>query len=41
MKHTLAFLDPATYQVRLDDRPVHAYTLSNAIEYIAPAKRVY
>jgi len=41
MKHTLAFLDPATFEVRLDDRPVHAYTLSNQIEYIAPAKRVY
>ncbi|WP_420394478.1 succinate dehydrogenase flavoprotein subunit [Acuticoccus sp.] len=40
MKHTLAFLDEG-YKVRLDDRPVHAYTLSNAIEYIAPAKRVY
>ncbi|MBJ3775252.1 succinate dehydrogenase flavoprotein subunit [Acuticoccus mangrovi] len=41
MKHTLAFLDPATYEVRIDDRPVHAYTMSNEIEYIAPAKRVY
>ena len=29
------------YKVTLEDRPVHAYTLSNAIEYIAPAKRVY
>jgi succinate dehydrogenase / fumarate reductase flavoprotein subunit len=41
MKHTLAFLDPATFEVRLEDRPVHSYTLSNQIEYIAPAKRVY
>jgi len=41
MKHTLAFLDPASFEVRLEDRPVHSYTLSNQIEYIAPAKRVY
>ncbi|MCF3935903.1 succinate dehydrogenase flavoprotein subunit [Acuticoccus sp. M5D2P5] len=41
MKHTLSFMDPATYKVTLEDRPVHTYTLSNAIEYIAPAKRVY
>ena len=40
MKHTLAFMD-ADYKVRLEDRPVHTYTLSNEIEYIAPAKRVY
>ncbi|MEM7694653.1 MAG: succinate dehydrogenase flavoprotein subunit [Pseudomonadota bacterium] len=40
MKHTLAYLDD-DYKVRIDDRPVHTYTLSNAIEYIAPAKRVY
>jgi succinate dehydrogenase / fumarate reductase flavoprotein subunit len=41
MKHTLAFLDPDTFEVRIDYRPVHAYTLSNEIEYIQPAKRVY
>ena len=40
MKHTLAYLDD-DYKVRLEDRPVHTYTLSNQIEYIAPAKRVY
>jgi succinate dehydrogenase / fumarate reductase flavoprotein subunit len=40
MKHTLAWLDDG-FNVRIEDRPVHTYTLSNAIEYIAPAKRVY
>ena len=40
MKHTLAFLGDG-YQVSIEDRPVHTYTLSNAIEYIQPAKRVY
>ncbi|MEW6256608.1 MAG: succinate dehydrogenase flavoprotein subunit [Pseudomonadota bacterium] len=41
MKHTLAYLDTATGKVRLDDRPVHTYTLSNDIQYIEPKKRVY
>ncbi|SHO65103.1 succinate dehydrogenase subunit A [Pseudoxanthobacter soli DSM 19599] len=41
MKHTLAWADPATRTVTLDYRPVHAYTMSNDIEYIAPQKRVY
>ena len=41
MKHTLAYLDTATGQVKLDDRPVHTYTLSNDIQYIEPKKRVY
>jgi succinate dehydrogenase / fumarate reductase flavoprotein subunit len=41
MKHTLAWLDPATGDVRIDYRPVHSYTLSNDIEYIPPKKRVY
>ena len=40
MKHTLAYLDDG-YKVRIEDRPVHTYTLSNQIEYIQPAKRVY
>jgi succinate dehydrogenase / fumarate reductase flavoprotein subunit len=40
MKHTLAFLDSGA-AVRLDDRPVHAYTLSNDVQYIEPRKRVY
>jgi succinate dehydrogenase / fumarate reductase, flavoprotein subunit len=25
----------------MDDRPVHTYTMSNEIEYIAPKARVY
>ncbi|HEX8662230.1 MAG TPA: succinate dehydrogenase flavoprotein subunit, partial [Brevundimonas sp.] len=29
MKHTLAWLEPKTGAVRLDYRPVHAYTMSN------------
>ena len=41
MKHTLAYFDPASGAVRLDDRPVHTYTLSNDIQYIEPKKRVY
>jgi succinate dehydrogenase / fumarate reductase flavoprotein subunit len=41
MKHTLAFIDPATRAVSIDYRPVHTYTMSNEIEYIAPKARVY
>jgi succinate dehydrogenase / fumarate reductase flavoprotein subunit len=41
MKHTLAWLDPDTGKVRLDFRPVHAYTLSNDVEYIPPKARTY
>jgi len=40
MNHTLAYLS-SDYKVTLEDRPVHTYTLSNEIEYIQPAKRVY
>ena len=40
MKHTLGWLDESG-AVRLDYRPVHAYTLSNDTPYIAPKKRVY
>ena len=40
MKHTLSWLDESG-KVRIDYRPVHAYTLSNDIQYIAPKKRVY
>ncbi len=40
MKHTLAWVTE-TGEVRLDYRPVHAYTLSNDIEYIEPKARVY
>ncbi len=41
MKHTLAFIDPARRTVRLDDRPVHSYTLTNDATYIEPKARVY
>lgn len=41
MKHTLAWFDEKSGAVRLDYRPVHTYTLSNDVEYIAPKARVY
>ncbi|HSV04279.1 MAG TPA: succinate dehydrogenase/fumarate reductase flavoprotein subunit, partial [Phenylobacterium sp.] len=41
MKHTLAWFDDATGKVKLDDRPVHSFTLTNDIAYIAPKARVY
>ncbi len=40
MKHTLAWVDDK-WQVKLDYRPVHAYTLTNDVEYIKPKARVY
>ncbi len=40
MKHTLAWIDDAG-KVTIDYRPVHAYTMSNDIEYIKPKARVY
>jgi succinate dehydrogenase / fumarate reductase flavoprotein subunit len=41
MKHTLTWFDDATGKVKLDDRPVHSFTLSNDIAYIPPKARVY
>jgi succinate dehydrogenase / fumarate reductase, flavoprotein subunit len=41
MKHTLAWFDDATGKVKIDYRPVHAYTMTNDIAYIAPKARVY
>jgi succinate dehydrogenase / fumarate reductase, flavoprotein subunit len=41
MKHTLAFIDDAKKTTSIDYRPVHTYTLSNEVEYIAPKARVY
>jgi succinate dehydrogenase / fumarate reductase, flavoprotein subunit len=41
MKHTLAWVDPGKGAVRIDYRPVHAYTLTNDIQYIEPKARVY
>jgi succinate dehydrogenase / fumarate reductase flavoprotein subunit len=41
MKHTLAWLDINTGETRIDYRPVHTYTLSDDVEYIAPKARTY
>jgi len=40
MKHTLAWVD-AEGGVKIDYRPVHAFTMSNDVEYIKPKARVY
>jgi len=41
MKHTLAWYDQTTGKVTIDYRPVHTYTMTNDISYIAPKARVY
>jgi succinate dehydrogenase / fumarate reductase, flavoprotein subunit len=41
MKHTLAWLDAKTGKVTFDYRPVHAYTMTNEVQYIEPKARVY
>jgi len=41
MKHSLAWTDDTTRQVRLDNRAVHDYTLTREIDYIEPKARVY
>jgi len=41
MKHTLAWFDAKTGKTRLDYRPVHTYTMSNDVQYIAPKARTY
>jgi succinate dehydrogenase / fumarate reductase flavoprotein subunit len=40
MKHSLAWLDE-NWNVKLDYRPVHEYTLTDEVEYITPRARVY
>jgi succinate dehydrogenase / fumarate reductase flavoprotein subunit len=40
MKHTLAWVDD-NGAVKIDYRPVHAFTMSNDVEYIKPKPRVY
>lgn len=40
MKHTLAWFED-TGKVTIDYRPVHTYTMTNEIQYIAPKARVY
>lgn len=41
MKHTLAYLDDEKGEVNLKYRRVHGETLTNEVEAIPPAKRVY
>jgi succinate dehydrogenase / fumarate reductase flavoprotein subunit len=41
MKHTLTWFDDATGKVRIDYRPVHAFTMTKDIAYIPPKARVY
>jgi succinate dehydrogenase / fumarate reductase flavoprotein subunit len=41
MKHTLAWFDDDSGKVTLDYRPVHAYTMTDEIDYIKPKARVY
>jgi succinate dehydrogenase / fumarate reductase flavoprotein subunit len=41
MKHTLAWFDDASGQVKLDFRPVHSFTMTNDVAYIPPKARVY
>jgi succinate dehydrogenase / fumarate reductase, flavoprotein subunit len=41
MKHTLAWIDPATGKVSIDYRPVHNFTMTDEIAYIPPKARVY
>ncbi|NNE24473.1 MAG: succinate dehydrogenase flavoprotein subunit [Rhizobiales bacterium] len=41
MVHTLAWADDAKHKIKLGDRPVHTWTMSNEVEYIKPKARVY
>ncbi|MFN5631077.1 MAG: succinate dehydrogenase/fumarate reductase flavoprotein subunit, partial [Sphingomonadales bacterium] len=44
MKHTVSWFDGwggKSGKVKLDYRPVHDYTLTDEVEYIAPKARVY
>jgi succinate dehydrogenase / fumarate reductase flavoprotein subunit len=41
MKHTLAWADTEKKSVSIDYRPVHSYTMTNEVSYIAPKARVY
>ena len=40
MKHTLAWVDEK-WNVKIDYRPVHEYTLTDEVDYITPRARVY
>ncbi len=41
MKHTLTWIDLKSGETKIDYRPVHTYTMTNDIAYIAPKARVY
>ena len=41
MKHTLTWFDDRTGKVKIDDRPVHSFTMTKDIDYIPPKARVY
>ena len=41
MKHTLTYGDVKKHKVTIGYRPVHSFTLTNAVAYIKPAARVY
>ena len=41
LKHSLIWLDGKTAETRIDFRPVHMYTLTNAMEPIPPKPRTY
>jgi len=41
MKHTAAWLDNDTGEVKIDYRPVHMYTLTDEAEVVPPKPRVY
>ncbi|MFO1069002.1 MAG: succinate dehydrogenase flavoprotein subunit [Geminicoccaceae bacterium] len=40
MKHTLSWVNEH-HRTEIEDRPVHAYTLTNDVQPVPPAKRVY
>jgi succinate dehydrogenase / fumarate reductase flavoprotein subunit len=40
MKHTLAWANDATAQVRVDYRPVHTRTLTNDVRYFPPQEQI-
>ena len=41
MVHTLAWSDDAKHTIKLGNRPVHTYTMTDEIDYIEPKARVY
>lgn len=41
MKHSLIWIDGEKRTARIDDRPVHNYTMSDDIQYIEPRARIY